>query len=62
MSCRVCGRNRELRVGVCFDCVEFESLISDKLDMWNNSVKKEIEGSESLNILYKIIKTYRNKG
>lgn len=56
--CRVCGRKAQTRMGVCFDCVWFESLIDDRTDMNDYSVKREIEGSESLNILYQIIKTY----
>lgn len=58
MSCKVCNRNLELRMGCCFDCVEFESLIKDKTDMYDKPVVIEIEGSESLNILYKILKKY----
>ena len=56
--CRVCGRNHELREGVCFDCVGFESLIMDDLDMWDKPVAREIDGSKGLNILYQIIETY----
>ena len=58
MSCRICKRERDTRLGVCFDCAGFESLIADKFDMWEKPVKREIDGSESLNILYQIFKKY----
>jgi hypothetical protein len=58
-ECRVCEEDRELRLGVCFDCAEFESLIADGTDMRDNPVKKQIEGSGALNILYAIIQRYR---
>lgn len=58
MTCKVCGRNLELRAGACFDCAEFESLIVDKVDMFDEPVKKEISGTEELNILHQIMKRY----
>lgn len=61
MSCRVCGDNKEKRLGVCFDCASFESLIHEKLDMYDRPISKTIEGSESLNILKSIIDYARNK-
>lgn len=57
--CRVCGRGIDTRLGVCFDCAGFESLIIDRVDMDDKPVKHEIDGTEALNILYKILKTYR---
>jgi hypothetical protein len=61
MGCKVCKRKLELRLGVCFDCAGFESLIDEGLDMHDNPVKREIQGSDSLNILYQIIKKYKDK-
>lgn len=61
MSCRICGRGEDTRVGVCFTCAGYESLINDKLDMYDNPIKREIEGSESLNILHSILREYRLK-
>lgn len=60
-ECRVCGGNSELRAGVCFDCAGFESLIDEKVDMFERPIEKKIDGSDSLNILYKIIKHYKDK-
>ena len=47
-----------LREGSCWDCVNFESLIQDKLDFHDDTVKREVVGSEGINILYQILKTY----
>lgn len=58
--CEICTDERDLRNGACFDCVEFESLIVDKVDMYDEPVKKQIKGSEGLNILYLIMAKYRN--
>ena len=55
MTCKICGRNDDTRFGVCFECANFESLIYDKLDMYDKPVEKKIEGSESLNILKAIL-------
>lgn len=61
MSCIVCGNDEEKRFGVCFDCASFESLIHEKLDMYDKPIVKTIEGSESLNILKAIIDYARSK-
>lgn len=61
MSCRVCGDDKEKRFGVCFDCANFESLIHEKLDMYDKPIVKTIDGSESLNILKAIIDYARAK-
>ncbi len=36
MKCKVCKKDEELRIGVCFDCAEAESIIGEGLDMWDN--------------------------
>ena len=61
MSCRICDGGDDTREGVCFTCAGFESLISEKLDMYDNPVKRVIDGSESLNILYAIVSKYKGK-
>lgn len=60
MSCRICGISKDTRLGVCFDCTDFESLISEKLDMYDKPIVKEVDGSQSLNILAAIISYYRD--
>lgn len=42
MECKVCKKDKELRFGVCFDCADAESIISEGLDMWD----KGINGTE----------------
>jgi len=58
MSCKVCGRKLELRDGACFDCVDFESLIMDGCDMYDKPPKREIDGTDGINILHQIMKRY----
>ena len=35
MECKVCKKNKELRMEVCFDCADAESIIAEGLDMWD---------------------------
>lgn len=35
MKCKICNHNKELRMGVCFDCAEAEAIISEGLDMYD---------------------------
>ena len=58
MNCKCCGRNKELRLGFCFDCVEAESIISTKLDMYDNPIKKEEDLSQSMSELKFILHKY----
>jgi len=51
MACIICEEDLDTRMGACFNCANFESLIYDKLDMRENPIEKTIPGSESLNIL-----------
>lgn len=39
-DCKVCGAHRDLRMGVCFDCVEMESIIATGLDMYDRGLDK----------------------
>jgi hypothetical protein len=57
-NCKCCGRNLELRFGVCFDCVDAESVIVEGVDMWDKEIPK-IEGlSTSLSKLQYILKKF----
>ena len=58
MNCKCCGRNKELRLGFCFDCVEAESIISTKLDMYDKPIKKEKDLSQSMSELKFILHKY----
>ena len=58
MNCKCCGRNKELRLGFCFDCVESESIISTKLDMYDNPINKEEDLSQSMSELKYILNKY----
>jgi hypothetical protein len=41
-GCKICKKDRELRMGVCFDCADAESIIAEGVDMWD----KGIDGKE----------------
>jgi hypothetical protein len=57
-NCKCCGRNLELRFGVCFDCADAESVIVEGVDMWDKEIPK-IEGlSTSLSKLQYILKKF----
>ena len=32
-ECKICGKQAELRMGACWDCVEAESIIDEGVDM-----------------------------
>jgi hypothetical protein len=48
MKCKCCNREQELRYGVCFDCANAESIITEGIDMWDNEIPKQEELSLSL--------------
>lgn len=60
-TCKCCERLTDTRYGVCFDCANFESLIEEKKDMYDQPIEKSIDGSISLNILKSIIDHYKIK-
>jgi len=33
MKCTICGEDKELRLGFCFDCAEAQSIIGEGVDM-----------------------------
>jgi len=58
MKCKCCDREQELRFGVCFDCADAESIITEGVDMWDNPVEK-VEGlSEHLSKVRHILSLY----
>ena len=59
-NCKACGGIYDLRMGVCFSCANFESLIAENKDMYDKPIIKTISGSDALNILAAIISHYRN--
>lgn len=38
MECKICGRNKDLRLEICFDCADAESIIFEGTDMWDKGV------------------------
>ena len=57
-QCICCGRTQELRLGVCWDCAEAESVIEDGTDMRDVAPPK-IEGlSMSMSKLQYILRKY----
>ncbi len=38
MTCKLCNKTAETREGVCWDCAEAESIISDAEDMYSKKV------------------------
>jgi len=60
--CSCCEKNSELRMGVCFDCAECESVIGTGLDMREKDIPK-LEGfSSSMARLKYVLKKYHSLG
>lgn len=58
MKCKCCNREQDLRLGVCFDCANAESILVEGIDMWDKEIPK-IEGlSTSLSKIQYILKLY----
>ena len=55
--CMCCGRQLPLRLGYCFDCAEFESLIITGLDMYDNPVS-DCCNSKAMSIIHAMLKKY----
>ena len=58
MKCKCCNREKELRLGVCFDCANAESIIVEGVDMWDNEVPKQPELSTGLSKVQHILRLY----
>jgi hypothetical protein len=57
-QCKCCKREKDLRMGYCFDCVEAESIIQTGLDMYDNEIKKVDELTTGMSKLQHILKNY----
>lgn len=41
MECKICKKNKELRMGTCFSCADAESIISEGVDMWGKGLDSD---------------------
>ena len=57
-ECKCCKREKELRMGYCFDCVEAESIIQEGLDMYDNEIPLKEGLSLGMSKLQHILKNY----
>jgi hypothetical protein len=57
-KCKCCGRTQDLRLGVCFDCADAESVIAEGTDMYDNEVHKQEGMSTALSRLQYILKKF----
>jgi hypothetical protein len=58
MKCKCCDREEDLRLGVCFDCANAESIIVEGVDMWDNEVPKQDGLSIGLSKVQHILRLY----
>lgn len=58
MKCKCCNREKELRLGFCFDCASAESIIKDGNDMYDKPIEKKKEMSLSMSKVQEILKMY----
>ena len=57
-QCKCCSREKELRLGYCFDCVEAESIITEGLDMYDREIPIKEGLSQGMSKLQYILKKY----
>ena len=58
MKCKCCNREKELRMGYCFDCVEAESVIVEGVNMYDEEITT-VEGlSKGMSKLQYILRKY----
>lgn len=57
-QCKCCKREKELRMGYCFDCVESESIIQTGMDMYDTEIPIEEGLTEGMSKLKNILKKY----
>ena len=57
-NCKCCGRNLDLRLGICFDCANAESIIIDGVDMYDTEIPKQEGLSTALSKVQHILKMY----
>jgi len=58
MKCKCCNREKELRMGFCFDCVESESVIQDGIDMYDAEIPKKEGLTVGMSKLQYILQKY----
>jgi hypothetical protein len=58
MKCKCCNREKELRVGVCFDCADAESVIVEGVNMWDKEIPKQEDLSNGLSKLQYILSKF----
>jgi len=57
-KCKCCQREKDLRMGFCFDCVEAESIIVEGVDMYDEKIPI-VEGlTKGMSKLQRILKNY----
>lgn len=61
-QCKCCGREMELRLGYCFDCVESESIIKDGVDMYDKEIPIKEGLTEGMSRLQHILRKYIKHG
>ena len=57
-QCKCCKREKELRMGYCFDCVESESIIQTGMDMYDTEIHIEEGLTEGMSKLKNPLKKY----
>jgi len=57
--CKCCEQPKDLRLGVCFDCADAESVIADGVDMWDEEIPKLDGMSIHLSKLKYILKKFK---
>lgn len=64
MECKCCKRENSignLRFGVCFDCANAESIITEGVDMYDKEIPQAEGLSKSLSKVQYIIKLYNSE-
>ena len=57
-QCKCCEREKELRLGYCFDCANAESVIVEGMDMYDNEITKEEGMPMSMSKLKWVLKKF----
>jgi hypothetical protein len=57
-ECKCCKRERELRMGYCFNCVEAESIIEQGVDMFDEEIPVEDGLTKGMSKLKYILQKY----
>lgn len=60
MICNCCKRDKDLRFGFCFDCVNAESIIADGVDMYDKPIESQKGFTTHMNKLQEILKIFNS--